>query len=114
MSDAEADGPASATDSASTGAGSAGTGEADAPSGNDVDAETWRSFWSAAFGVNVGLLAVTIGPMLAYFWGWIYVGAILFGVGVAAFWHAYRTYRAYVDDEDDEPETPDVEEEVVP
>ena len=48
------------------------------------------AFWSAVVLANVGLLAVSVGPMFAYFQGRVLLGAALFVVGAVAL---YRTYR---------------------
>lgn len=71
-------------------------------SGSSADPETFRAFWGAVLAVDVGLLCVAVGPLLAYSWGWTYVGGLVFLVGLGAFYRAYAAYRDYVDDDQDD------------
>lgn len=63
----------------------------------DVDPETAKAFWSCVVLANVGLLLVSLGPMLAFFRGMVRVGAVLTVVGVLAFVRTYYRYRSYVE-----------------
>lgn len=59
----------------------------------DADEETVQAFWSAVLLANVGVFAVSIGPMLAYFQGQVALGAALFVVGAIALGRTYYIYR---------------------
>jgi hypothetical protein len=75
----------------------------------DVDGETATAFWAAVIYVNVGLLLVSLGPMLAFFRGRTQVGGLLVVLGSFALYRAYTVYESYSAPEsetvDDEPET---------
>lgn len=109
------------TPSAADEAGSDDEGrlEGGLPGGRDdqaevtVDGETATAFWAAVIYVNVGLLLVALGPMLAVFRGRVQVGAGLLVLGSFALYRAYTVYRGYTaadDTEGDEDDTEAVEE----
>lgn len=83
--------------------GDRGAGSTPDGSGSSGDPETVRAFWGAVLAVDVGLLCVFVGPLLAYTTDWTYVGGLMFLVGIGAFYRAFAAYRGYVDDPDDEP-----------
>jgi hypothetical protein len=64
----------------------------------DVDPETARAFWTTLLYVNVGLLLVALGPMLAVFRGRGQVGSVLAVLGAVALSRAYTVYRGYTTD----------------
>jgi hypothetical protein len=75
------------------------------PTSDDVDVppELARAFWAAVLFANVGLLGVSLGPMLILFEGRVDAGLVSFLVGVLGLVFAYRRYRGYMnrDDADD-------------
>lgn len=75
------------------------------PSSGDPETATGAAadaFWSAVVLANVGLFAVCIGPMLAYFQGRVALGGAVFAVGAVALVRTYLIYdRATGDDEAD-------------
>ena len=70
----------------------------------NVDGETATAFWAAVIYVNVGLMLVAIGPMLAVFRGRVQVGALLVVLGSFALYRAYTVYRSYTAASDEEGE----------
>lgn len=69
----------------------------------EVSAELAKAFWSAVLFANVGLLGVSLGPMLAYFEGRTDLGLAVFLVGVLGLAFAYRRYHGYMNrDEGDD------------
>lgn len=71
----------------------------------EVSAELVRAFWSAVLFANVGLLGVSLGPMLAYFEGRTNVGLAVFLIGVLGLAFSYRRYHGYMNrDEGDDAE----------
>ena len=68
----------------------------------NVDGETATAFWAAVIYVNVGLMLVAIGPMLAFFRGRMQVGALLVVLGSFALYRAYTVYRSYTASSEDE------------
>lgn len=60
-----------------------------------ADSETIRMFYAAVLFANVGLLGISLGPMLWYFRGLTETGAGLILVGVAALGMTYRQYRLF-------------------
>jgi hypothetical protein len=79
------------------------------PTSDDVDVppELAKAFWAAVIFANVGLLGVSLGPMLIFFEGRIDAGLVSFLVGVLGLAFAYRRYHGYMnrdgaDDEADE------------
>lgn len=65
------------------------------PSKNDVPADVARSFWGVVLLANVGLFAVCLGPMLAFFRGQWTLGGVLVVFGLLTFVHGYRVYRGF-------------------
>jgi hypothetical protein len=61
----------------------------------EVDGETFRAFWSAVVLANLGLFAVALGLMLAYFRAQLLVGGALVVAGAGALGHTYRIHRDY-------------------
>ena len=78
------------------------------PTDGDVEipAELVRSFWAAVLLANIGLLGVSLGPMLVYFEGMVDAGLAVFLIGVLALVFTYRRYHAYMNREgaDDRPD----------
>jgi hypothetical protein len=76
--------------------------EAPDPASGDVElsGDLVRAFWAAVLFTNVGLLGVSLGPMLVLFEGRTDTGITAFLVGVLALAFAYRRYRGYVDRDD--------------
>ncbi|MEF8840529.1 MAG: hypothetical protein V5A62_02730 [Haloarculaceae archaeon] len=68
------------------------------PTAEDVEipAELAKAFWAAVVFANVGLFAVSLGPMLVYFEGTTDVGLAVFLIGVLSLVFAYRRYHGYV------------------
>lgn len=75
----------------------------------ETDDETIQAFWGAVILANVGLFAVSIGPMLAYFEGETTLGAALFVVGAVALGRTYYIYRRQSTSEADEETDPVME-----
>ena len=69
----------------------------------DVDGETATAFWAAVIYVNVGLLLVSLGPMLAFFRGRTQVGGLLVVLGSFALYRAYTVYESYSASDDETP-----------
>lgn len=65
------------------------------PSENEVSGEVARAFWAAVVLVNVGLFALSLGPLLAVFRGRWALGTGLFALGCLSIVHAYRVYRRF-------------------
>lgn len=65
------------------------------PTETDVSEELFETFWRLVLTLNVGLFAISLGPMLVYFRGQWRLGGGLFVLGVLAFGYAYYRYRAY-------------------
>lgn len=64
--------------------------------------ETVQAFWGAVLLANVGLFAVSVGPMFAYFQGRTALGAAMVGVGVVALGRTYYIYRTQAGDAETE------------
>jgi len=70
-------------------------------------------FWKLVAVFNIALLALSVGPMLAYFEGRVELGVRVTLVGVIAFAYGYFSYRRFVkrrdsdDDADEEDATAD-------
>lgn len=65
------------------------------PEPEEIPPDLQRTFWTIVGGLNVALLASSLGAMLIGFRGQWVVGGSLLGVGVAALiWSAYR-YRGF-------------------
>lgn len=61
------------------------------PEPEEIPPDLQRTFWTIVGGLNVALLASSLGAMLIGFRGQWLVGGSLLGVGVAAlFWSASR------------------------
>lgn len=67
----------------------------------DISNDVAVPFWAAVVYANVGLLLVSLGPMLAYFRGQVVVGGTLVLVGLVALYRTYTTYRAFERDRSD-------------
>lgn len=92
--------------------GSLGPGAPETPTlskNTETDDETVQAFWGAVILANVGLFAVSIGPMLAYFEGRTTLGAALFVVGAVALGRTYYIYRTQSTSETDEEPEPVLE-----
>lgn len=66
------------------------------PAEADVSDDLFKTFWGLVVTLNLGLFAISFGPMLVYFRGQWRLGGGLFLLGVAAFGYAYYKYRAYM------------------
>lgn len=75
----------------------------DVPTVDPPDAEPSRevkvSFWAAVLFANLGLLLVSVGPMIAYFLGRPTLGGGILLAGTVALWRVYRIYRSFSRDE---------------
>jgi len=69
--------------------------EAPTPSENEVSADLVRAFWKLVAIFNVALLALSLGPMLAFFRGEWVTGGFVFLVGIAFLIHGYLGYRRH-------------------
>lgn len=69
----------------------------DAPefSGEDVDDDVFRAFWSTVIMANVALFGVSVGAMVVFFLGDLRVGGTAIVVGVLAALFGYRYYAAF-------------------
>ena len=65
--------------------------EAPSPPDGAADTEVAALFWKLVVVFNIALLALSVGPMLAYFEGQVEFGLRVFLFGVIAF--AYGTFR---------------------
>ena len=65
--------------------------EAPSPPDGTGDSDVAALFWKLVVVFNVALLALSVGPMLAYFEGQVEFGLQVFLVGVISF--AYGTFR---------------------
>lgn len=63
------------------------------PSENDVSSDLVRDFWKLVAIFNVALLALSLGPMLAFFRGEIVNGSAVFALGAGFFIYGYQRYR---------------------
>ncbi|MFC6943198.1 hypothetical protein ACFQE8_25120 [Salinirubellus sp. GCM10025818] len=84
--------------------------EAPDPASGDAElsGDLVKAFWAAVLFTNVGLLGVSLGPMLVLFEGRTDAGVAAFLVGALALAFAYRRYRGYVDrDDGDDGDGPD-------
>jgi hypothetical protein len=61
------------------------------PSGKGASSEVAGLFWVLVLVFNVALLGLALGPMLAYFEGWVDLGIQIFLGGLVLF--AYGSYR---------------------
>lgn len=68
--------------------------EPPSPSG-DPSPAVRTAFWKAVLVVNYAVLAVCLGPMLAYFRGQILLGTGAFASGLLAFGYALLIYRGF-------------------
>ena len=75
----------------------------------DASPELLKAFWSAVLFANVGLLGVSLGPMLAYFEGRTEVGLAVFLIGVLGLVFAYRRYHGYMNRDERDGEGGDAE-----
>ena len=60
-----------------------------------ADSETATAFWGAVIYLNVGLLLITLGPMLLFFRGRTQIGPLLMVLGGFALYRAYAVYQEY-------------------
>jgi hypothetical protein len=65
------------------------------PPGAEPSPAVRSAFWKAVIVVNYAVLAVCLGPMLAYFRGWVLLGAGVFASGLLAFGYAVLIYRGF-------------------
>ncbi|MFC7226664.1 hypothetical protein N0B31_04555 [Salinirubellus salinus] len=65
----------------------------------DAPRDVANAFWAAVIFANVGLLGVSLGPMLWYFEGMAQLGGGIFLVGVVALGMTYRRYYAFMNRE---------------
>lgn len=66
----------------------------------EVSTDVSVPFWAAVVYANVGLLLVTLGPMLAYFRGQVGVGGAMTVGGLFALYRTYTMYREFARDRD--------------
>jgi len=62
----------------------------------DVPSDVASAFWAAVLFANVGLIGVSLGPMLWYFEGMGRVGGGLFLIGLIALGMTYRRYSLFM------------------
>lgn len=67
----------------------------DPPSPEAVPADVRRAFWSVVGGVNVGLLAGSLGVMLVWFRAEWATGGGLVALAIAALLWSYYRYRRF-------------------
>jgi hypothetical protein len=65
----------------------------------DVPSDVANAFWAAVIFANVGLLGVSLGPMLWYFEGMAQLGGGIFLVGLVALGTTYRRYSSFMNRE---------------
>jgi len=65
------------------------------PSGTEPSPAVRTAFWKAVVVVNYAVLAVSLGPLLAYFRGRVLLGTGLFASGLLAFGYALLIYRGF-------------------
>ena len=74
--------------------------EAPEPPDGAADSEVTSLFWKLVVVFNVALLALSVGPMLAYFEGRVDLGIRVTLVGVVAFAYGFFRYRRFVNERD--------------
>ncbi|HMB50923.1 MAG TPA: hypothetical protein VKM69_09710 [Natronoarchaeum rubrum] len=82
--------------------------EAPDPPDGAANSEVTSLFWQLVVVFNIALLALSVGPMLAYFDGRVDLGVRITLVGALAFAYGYVRYRRFVKDRDSD-ETGDEE-----
>jgi len=65
----------------------------------DVPSDVANAFWAAVIFANVGLLGVSLGPMLWYFEGMVQLGGGILLVGLVALGMTYRRYYSFMNRE---------------
>lgn len=65
--------------------------------GEDVDSETFRTFWRLVVVMDVALLALAVGPMFVYFRGNWQRGLLLVAFGLTVGLYGVGKYRSYRD-----------------
>ena len=74
--------------------------EAPEPPDGAANSEVTSLFWKLVVVFNVALLALSVGPMLAYFEGQVDLGIRITLVGVVAFAYGVFRYRRFVNQRD--------------
>lgn len=70
------------------------------PPDGAANSEVTSLFWKLVAVFNIALLALSVGPMLAYFDGRVDLGLRITFVGVIAFAYGYFRYRQFVNKRD--------------
>ncbi|PSP83724.1 hypothetical protein BRC96_07865 [Halobacteriales archaeon QS_6_64_34] len=81
--------------------------EAPDPPDGATNSEVTSLFWKLVVVFNVALLALSVGPMLAYFEGRVELGLRVTAVGIIVFGYGYLRYRQFVEGRDSDDETED-------
>jgi hypothetical protein len=74
--------------------------EAPAPPEGAANSEVTSLFWKLVVVFNIALLALSVGPMLAYFEGRVDLGIRITLVGAIAFAYGVFRYRRFVNERD--------------
>jgi hypothetical protein len=83
--------------------------EAPDPPDGATNSEVTSLFWKLVVVFNVALLALSVGPMLAYFEGRVELGLRVTAIGIIAFGYGYLRYRQFVEGRDSDDETEDTD-----
>jgi len=83
--------------------------EAPSPPDGGADSEVAALFWKLVVVFNVALLALSVGPMLAYFEGRVDLGLRIFAVGAVAFGYGLVRYYQFARDRDSGDATDDAD-----
>ena len=81
--------------------------EAPDPPDGATNSEVTSLFWKLVVVFNIALLALSVGPMLAYFEGRVELGLRVTAIGIIAFGYGYLRYRQFVEGRDSDGETED-------
>lgn len=81
--------------------------EAPDPPAGAANSGVTSLFWKLVFVFNIALLALAVGPMLAYFDGRVDLGIRVTLVGAAAFAYGYVRYRRFANERDSDESTDD-------
>ena len=81
--------------------------EAPDPPDGATNSEVTSLFWKLVVVFNIALLALSVGPMLAYFEGRVELGLRVTAIGIIAFGYGYLRYRQFVEGRDSDDETED-------